>query len=314
MNLLGSLRYLVALDEHKHFGRAAQACHITQPALSNALRAMEKEFGCAIVLRGRTYVGLTSEGQRVLASARRMLHERELLRQDLDSGVDSPRGALRIGSIPTAMPIAARFAARLQAQYPGITPAVLSLSSPEIESGLESLDLDLGLGYTERLVALGLRLRVLPQYEEHYFLLRRSPLAQAGELPIGPEMRWAQAAALPLCLLTPDMHNRTLVDAAFAAAGVSVRPVMETNSIVTLALSAANGEVCSVMPGALVAAFRNYRNLEALPLMDPHVQTPVGFMVQASDQPSRTLTAAIAMAQQSGWLEQVAANSGRLAT
>lgn len=312
MNLLGSLRYLVALDEHKHFGRAAQACHITQPALSNALRAMEKEFGCAIVLRGRTYVGLTPEGRRVLDSGRRMLHERELLRQDLDSGADNPRGALRIGSIPTAMPIAARFAAQLHARYPGITPAVLSLSSPEIETGLENLSLDLGLGYTERLAALGLRLQVLPQYEEHYFLLRHNPDAQEGELPIGAPMRWAQAATLPLCLLTPDMHNRTLVDAAFAAAGVTVQPVMETNSIVTLALSAANGGVCSVMPGALVAAFRNYRNLEALPLVEPQMRTPVGFMVQASDQPSRTLHAAIAMAAQTGWLEQVAVNSGSL--
>jgi DNA-binding transcriptional LysR family regulator len=312
MNLLGSLRYLVALDEHRHFGRAAQACHITQPALSNALRAMEKELGCAIVLRGRTFVGLTDEGRRVLASARRMLHEHELLRQDLDSGADSPRGALRIGSIPTAMPIAARFAALLQARYPGITPAVLSLSSPEIENGLETLRLDIGLGYTDRLATQGLRLRILPQYEEHYFLLRRRRSAQSGELPIGPPLRWAQAAAMPLCLLTPDMHNRTLVDAAFAAAGVVVQPVMETNSIVTLALSAANGEVCSVMPGALVAAFRNYSALEALPLVDPHVCTPVGFMLQASDQPSRTLSAAMAMAQQPAWLEQVVANSGSL--
>ena len=85
MNLLGSLKYLVALDEHKHFGRAAQACHITQPALSNALRAMEKEFGCAVVLRGRSYVGLTPEGVRVLDSARRMLREHERLRQDLEA-------------------------------------------------------------------------------------------------------------------------------------------------------------------------------------------------------------------------------------
>ena len=49
MNLLASLRYLVALHEHRHFGRAAQACHITQPALSNALRALEKEFGVVVV-------------------------------------------------------------------------------------------------------------------------------------------------------------------------------------------------------------------------------------------------------------------------
>ncbi|MEP6773396.1 MAG: LysR family transcriptional regulator, partial [Polaromonas sp.] len=129
MNLLASLRYLAALDEHKHFGRAAQACNITQPALSNALRALEDEFGAAIVVRGRAFVGFTAEGERVLASARRMLHEREILKQQLDSSADSPHGHLTIGVVPTAVSIAARFAAMLHARHPGITPVVLSLNS-----------------------------------------------------------------------------------------------------------------------------------------------------------------------------------------
>jgi hypothetical protein len=66
------------------------------------------------------------------------------------------------------MPIVARFAARLQALHPGIRPAVLSLSSPEIENGLEGLTLDLGLGYTDRLGQHS-AVRVLPQYSEQYF-------------------------------------------------------------------------------------------------------------------------------------------------
>ena len=105
MNLLASLRYLAALNEHKHFGRAAKACHITQPALSNALRALEEEFGIAIVRRGRSFAGFTAEGERVLATAQRMLHERELLQQDLNSVAGKPEGTLRIGAVPTAMPI-----------------------------------------------------------------------------------------------------------------------------------------------------------------------------------------------------------------
>ena len=105
MNLLGSLKYLVALDEHKHFGRAAQACHITQPALSNALRALESEFNVVIVKRDRSYAGLTPEGERVLATAQLMLHEHAVLQQDLRSETHMPRGALRIGAVPTAMPI-----------------------------------------------------------------------------------------------------------------------------------------------------------------------------------------------------------------
>jgi DNA-binding transcriptional LysR family regulator len=81
MNILASLRYLVALNEHKHFGRAAQACHVTQPALSNALRSLEAEYKVVIVKRGRTFAGLTPEGERVLAAAQRMLQEHALLHQ-----------------------------------------------------------------------------------------------------------------------------------------------------------------------------------------------------------------------------------------
>ena len=95
MNLLTSMRYLVALHEHRHFGRAAVACHITQPALSNALKALEVEFKVVIVKRGRNYAGLTPEGERVLQSAQRMLHEQDVLKQELGSDADKPRGVLR---------------------------------------------------------------------------------------------------------------------------------------------------------------------------------------------------------------------------
>lgn len=312
LNVLGSLRYIVALDEHKHFGRAAQACHITQPALSNALRALEDELGAAIVTRGRSFVGFTAEGEQVLASARRMLRECEALQQELDGTARNPRGNLVIGVVPTAVPIAARFAAMLQARHPGIAPAVLSLSSPEIEGRLESLSLDMGLGYTDRLAERGIRLTVLPQYSERYFLVRRVAGPQAGGLRFGPAMTWAQAASLPLCLLTPDMHNRTLVNGAFEAAGQSVKPVIETNSILTLALTVAVGEVCSVLTGALVSSVQGYAELEALPLTQPEMVTPIGFMTQASDRPSRTLEAAIALATEPAWLRHAAEHSGKL--
>lgn len=312
MNLLASLRYLAALDEHRHFGRAAQACHITQPALSNALRALEQEFGTAIVRRGRNFEGFTAEGARVLASARRMLQERESLQQELDSGIGKPQGTLRMGAVPTAMPIIARFSAMLQARYPGISPVVLSLSSNELETGLESLSLDMGLGYTDRLRANGIRLRQIPQFTEHYFFVRKAARASKDALRIGPKITWGEAAVHPLCLLTREMHNRTIVDRAFGEAGFEVKPAIETNSILTLALSVAEGEVCTVMPGAMVGAIRAYRELEALPLVSPQVRTAIGFMAQAGDRPSRTLEVALALAEDAGWLRHAAAHSGLL--
>ena len=312
MNLLSSLRYLVALDEHRHFARAAQACHITQPALSNALRALEEEFAVVIVRRGRTFVGFTPEGDKVLDSARRMLHEHKVLAQSLRSTVDQPAGRFVVGAVPTAVPIAARFAAMLHARHPELLPVVLSLSSSELEKRLESLSIDLALGYTERMDLRAVQLTAYPQYNEHYFLLRKSRTPHAFELQIAAPESWLQASEVSLCLLTPEMHNRTIVDASFAAAGCTPKVVMETNSILTMALSVVAGQVCSVMPGALVSTVRGYRELEAVPLVSPQVLTPISFMAQTAVRPSRAMEAALQLAQDSAWLRHVATHTGLL--
>ncbi|MDE2417574.1 MAG: LysR family transcriptional regulator [Burkholderiales bacterium] len=312
MNLLSSLRYLVALNEHKHFGRAAQACHITQPALSNALRALEGEFGVVIVKRDRNFVGLTPEGERVLASAQLMLHEHAILQQELKSETHLPRGPLRIAAVPTAIPIAARFAAMLHARHGGIHPIVLSLSSAALEQGLEDLSIDMALGYGERMRVQDSRLQAWPQYTEHYFLLRRADTPRQSGLHIGEPMAWREAADLPLCLLTPEMHNRTIVDAAFRTAGVTVQAAMETNSIMTMMLSVVAGNVCSVLPGSLVDTVRGYGALEALPLTGPEVHTPIAFISHAQARPSRALEAALSLAQDAEWLQHAAAHSGAL--
>jgi DNA-binding transcriptional LysR family regulator len=313
MNLLASMKYLVALNEHRHFARAAEACHITQPALSNALRALEEEFDVVIVRRGRTFVGLTPEGEQVLAAGQRMLHEQQVLQQSLKSTVDSPAGGLVIGAVPTAVPIAARFAAMLQARHAAIKPVVLSLSSSELETRLDSLAIDLGLGYTDRMGLGGTKLIAHPQYIEHYFLLQRAAKPHPKELQIGKPLTWSDAAQRPLCLLTPEMHNRTIVDRAFASAGCTVGAIIETNSILTMALSVLDGQVCSVMPGALVASVKGYRELEALPLVGPEVRTPIGFMRHSMTRASRAMDAAVGLAQDVDWLRHAAAHSGAMA-
>ena len=314
MNLFVSLKYLVALDDHRHFGRAALACHVTQPALSNAIKALEASFGVAVVKRGRSFAGFTPEGERILASARSMLREHELLQQDLLSSADEPRGNLVLGAVPTATPVAARFASMLRQRHPGIRPLLRSMSSVEIETGLESLALDLGLGYIERLNDGGPSLRVVPQYEEHYFLLCRREVAGTSGLQFGPEIGWSEAANQPLCMLSPEMHNRTVVDRAFVAAcGQAPLPAIETNAILTLAQAVQAGGVCSIMPGALVGAVQGYGDLQARPLVAPRIAVPIAFMVHDTNRPSRTPEAALAFAQSAEWLAQLQQHAGPLA-
>ena len=318
MNLLESLRYLAALQQHRHFGRAAQACHITQPALSNAIRALEAEFGVTIVRRGRQYEGLTPEGELALSHAHRMLHDAESLRQALASAVGAPQGQLQIGAVPSAMPVAVRFAARLRQAQPGLRPVLRSLSSPEIEAGLDTLSLDLGLGYPRRPEVAQRRLTVWPQYNEHSFVLRQAADA-AAPFALGAAIRWAEAAVLPLVLLTPEMHQRALVDDAFRQAGVMPAPVpvMQTNSVLALVLAVRAGRagdgLAAVLPGALVDTVREQPGLLAQPLVAPVVSTPVAFLSNSAGQATLALQAALALAQSQHWLTEVGLHSGALA-
>lgn len=314
MSLFTSLHYLVALHQHKHFGRAAEACHITQPALSNAIRALEKEFGTAIVKRGRAFQSFTPEGERIFVTAQRVLHEQELLQQDLQSAADAPVGSLTLGAVPSVIPIAARFAGLLQGRHPGLSLVILSMSSPDIEAGLENLSVDMALGYTDRIKTRAAQITTIDQYTERYFLLRRAaqPAEAAGLRIVDQAVSWEAASRLPLSLLTPEMHNRAIVDAAFKQAGVKIKPIIETNSILTLGLSVLMGEVSSILPGALVDVLRGYAELEAVPLTGPEVLTPIGFMFAGTDRPSHALRAALDMAADPMWREHVAAHAGLL--
>ena len=73
--VLRQLEYLAALAREKHFGRAADACHVSQPTLSAAIRLLEDDLGAPIVERGHRYVGLTPQGQVALEHAHRILAE-----------------------------------------------------------------------------------------------------------------------------------------------------------------------------------------------------------------------------------------------
>jgi DNA-binding transcriptional LysR family regulator len=315
MNLFEAMRYLAALHRHRHFGHAAQALHITQPGLSNAIRAMEDELGVAIVRRGRRYEGLTDEGELVLACAHRMLREQEVLRQELAVRRRQPAGGLVIGSVPTAIPVAARFAARLRARNPGISITLHSLSLHEIEAGIDNLGIDIGFGYIERASrGAGERLKVIRQYDERYFVLRQLPATARGQRRIGRPIRWRDAAALPLCVLAPEMyHHRALVDTAFARAGVQPHYAIETSALLALMVTTQTGDACSVLPGSLVALAMRMPGMQARPLVEPEVVTGIGLLTLGDGHLSLAHKAALALARDEAWLRE-AARHGALVT
>ena len=147
--ILRHLEYLVALAREKHFGRAAEACHVSQPTLSAAIRLLEEDLGAPIVERGHRYVGLTPQGRVALEHAHRILAEAENLRSGLEEIDKGLTGRLRIGAIPTALPIVSQITRPFYAQFPGVTIAIYSMTSHEIERGIEDFELDAGLTYLD---------------------------------------------------------------------------------------------------------------------------------------------------------------------
>ena len=98
------LEFLLALAREKHFGRAAQACGVSQPNLSAAVKQLENTLGIPLVDRGSRFFGFTAEGQRVLEWARRIVGDMNAMRADVETMKQGDVGHLRIGAIPTALP------------------------------------------------------------------------------------------------------------------------------------------------------------------------------------------------------------------
>ncbi|BBP05222.1 LysR family transcriptional regulator [Sulfuriferula plumbiphila] len=284
------LDYLVTLSREKHFARAAKACYVSQPALSAAIRHLEEELGVPIVQRGQRFQGLTPEGERILNWARKTLAAWEGLRQEASIARTHLAGTLRLGAIPTTMPIVSLLTGPFRAAHSEMCQLVQSLSTEEIIRRLDSFELDLGLTYLEDQCLEGFR--VLPLYRERYMLLARDP-ASIGDCQ---EMSWANAAELPLCLLTNNMQNRRIINAAFRRANAQPRVVVETDSVFALYSHVRCAELFSIVPHSLLCLFEMREELAAIPLT-PEINRAIGLIALDHDPLSPMVAAAWAVTQ-----------------
>ncbi len=258
--LLQNLRYLDALARERHFARAATACQVTQPTLSAGIKQLEEELGLLVVQRGQRFEGFTPEGERILHWARRVLSDCESLTQEASVLRSGLGGRLRIGVIPVALPSVALLTVPFSARHPQVSLTVLSLSSIEIQRGLDDFSLDAGVTYLDNEPLA--HARTIPLYKERYYLFTpaRGPLASRDTVS------WSEAATIPLCLLTPDMQNRRILNAMFGASGVQIRTSIETNSVVTLWAHVRSGAWSTILPHPFLYLFGRPEGVQAIPL------------------------------------------------
>ncbi|MBF9236051.1 LysR family transcriptional regulator [Hymenobacter sp. BT683] len=143
---LQQLTYLVALDTHRQFGLAAEKSCVSQPALSVQVQKLEEELGVLLFDRTQRGAEPTAVGAKVIAQARLVLREAQLLRELVQVEKGEVVGELRLGVIPTLAPyLVPRFLVGLTTAYPDLRVRVEELRSEEIMQQLKEHRLDVGL-------------------------------------------------------------------------------------------------------------------------------------------------------------------------
>lgn len=290
--MIDKLEYLLALAREQNFSKAAEQCGVTQPTFSAGIKQLEDTLGVMLVQRTSRFIGFTTEGEHVLDWARGIVADARAMRQDLDALKKGLTGRLRIAAVPTALAMVSALTTPFRARHPNVTFTILSRTSIEILSMVENLEVDAGMTYVDN-EPLG-RMRTVPLYLEQYRLLT------SGNSPLGDrdQVTWAEVAGIPLCLLTPDMQNRRIIDRLLGAAGGRAEPTLESDSMFVLFSHVRTGRWASVMPEKLADTLGLTAHLRAIPIVEPAAVHQIGLVVSPREPMTPLCTALVTEARQ----------------
>jgi len=239
-----------------------------------------------LVNRGSRFQSFTPEGERVLDWARRIVGDARAMREEINALQRGLSGRLRIAAIPTALAMVAALTTPYRERHPNVQFTIWSRTSIEILDLLENLEIDAGITYLEN-EPLG-RVLAIPLYHERYRLIT------SADAPLGNRVSvtWAEVAEVPLCLLTPDMQNRRIIDRQIKIAGKESRPTLESDSMILLFSHVRTGRWASVMPQKLAETLGLTDTIRAIPILEPEAVQTIGLVVP-SREPMMANTAAL---------------------
>ncbi|HEK1687665.1 TPA: LysR family transcriptional regulator [Pseudomonas putida] len=270
------LKFLIALDQTRHFGQAAALCHITQPTLSMRLRNLEDELDLVLVKRGQRFEGFTEAGERILAWAKTLLAAHDGLQAEAASCRGQVVGSLRLGTVPLASFNPMELLLPLREKYPELHFQLSSLSSEQIIDGLSRNQLDLGICYLDQVnisffdvIELGTTTMGLLHDTRHFQFDTE-------------QLRWEELDGLPLGLLSKGMHYRQSLDLSFRSRGLEPQAVLESDSTFQLIQALNAGICCAVMP--LDCGLEDLsEHLRIIPVADASIHSPVGLLLRRSE-------------------------------
>ncbi|OAI27305.1 LysR family transcriptional regulator [Methylosinus sp. R-45379] len=289
--MIDKLEFFITVAKERSFSRAAELCGVTQPTLSAGIKQLEDSLGVLLVNRSSRFHSLTAEGERVLEWAKRIVADARAMRQEVRTLKEGLGGQLKIASIPTALTMIPALTTPFREKHPGVRLTILTSSSTEILSMLDNLEIDAGLTYLDN-EPLG-RVRTVPLFSERYRLLT------AADNPLGnrDKVTWADVGRIPLCLLTPDMQNRRIVERLIRDAGGEPEPALESNSVIVLFAHVKTGRWATILPEKLVDSLRVAAPLRSIPIVEPEAVHEIGLVVPLREPTIPQVAALVAEAK-----------------
>ncbi|HWS49693.1 MAG TPA: LysR family transcriptional regulator [Microbacterium sp.] len=223
---LEQLRGFVCVAELGHFTRAAEKLHLAQPSLSRQISTLEQELGAELFHRARGHISLTAAGETLLPRAQRMLAEAESIKDEMGELAGLRRGRVRLGATPTlCISLVAEAISAFHQAHPEVELHLTESGSRLLVEQLAVGALDMALITTaEGAPVTGVSLTRMPLLSEELVVVSS---AVRPPVEMEPTVDLEQLAALPLIAFDESYELRATMDAAFRAAGLSPKPVLE---------------------------------------------------------------------------------------
>ena len=248
---LRAVRCFVAVAEELHFGRAAQRLSLSQPPLTQHIKALEQELGALLFHRTKRSVRLTEAGSALLDEARRLILQADGLRQVVQRADRGQTGALRAGMIPSSVFTEARkLYATLSRQVPGVTVTWQEMSSAEQVEALQEDKIDLAFLHTPHPLP-GLEARLIVRDPMVMAVPDLHPLAKRKRVDL--KSFAGDDFILPLRHMSPIFYDSIIVACRAAGLTPTIPPHQPRNLLTILSLVSAGAGV-SVVPGTLAAS------------------------------------------------------------
>jgi len=246
---LRDLRYAVAVAEERHFGRAAERCHVSQPTLSGQLRKLEDRLGVTLFERSSRSVVVTPLGAEILRHARQALEQAAQIEELARAHRNPMAGPLRLGVIPTVSPYLMPLAlGRLGRTYPELTPVLVEEVTAALLDRLAAHEIDAAVLATAPDAP---ELASLPLFDEPFWIACPKDHSLAGQ----EEITEADLAEVDLLLLTDGhcLRDQVMKVCARPRPGVGQRFAdLRASSLETLLNMVAAGFGCTLVPALAV--------------------------------------------------------------